>query len=88
MTDPTKKPSIFGDFSKFYGAIVGAILAQLILRWAGIDVHALGIAYEFNAIIVGLLDAAVMGAGGLVAGLVTYWFPPNDKPPREKVDAH
>lgn len=84
MTQTAEKPSPLGSLSKFYGAIVGAILAQLLLRWLGIDVHALGVAYEFNALVIGLLDGAIMLVGGLVAGAVTYWFPPNEqkaKPP-------
>ncbi len=91
MSEQPKAP-LFGSLSKFYGAIVGAIVAQLILRWAGIDVHQLGIALELNAIIIGLIDAGVMAAGGLVAGAVTYWFPPNapsrKNPPPENDNAN
>lgn len=83
----TQKPPILGNLSKFYGAIVGAILAQLLLRWLGIDVQALGVAYEFNAIVIHLIDVGIMVGGSLVAGAVTYLFPKNYEPPERDDEA-
>lgn len=86
MTTAPSKPSFMGNLSKFYGAILGAILAQLIVRWTGIDLHALGMQYEFSAIVIGLIDGAIMVGGGFIAGAITYLFPPNDPPPDNEDD--
>jgi hypothetical protein len=70
-----------GNYSKMIGAIVGAILMQLIFRWTGVDVRALGVAAEFQGLVALLVDGAVLFVGGLIAGGVTWAFPANR--PRE-----
>ena len=62
-----------GNYSKLIGAIVGALAARWLMSWLGIDVVALGIGAEFQA----LVSLSVDAAAAALTGAVVYWFPAN-----------
>lgn len=64
---------MFGNYSKLVGAIVGALAARWLLQWTGIDVAALGVGPEFQA----LVSLGVDALAAAVTGAVVYWFPAN-----------
>lgn len=66
-----------GNMSKFYGAIIGAILMQIIVKYTGIDLAVLGVSHDFNIIVQQFMEFGFVVASSFVAGVVTYVFPAN-----------
>lgn len=62
------------EYNKLIAAVVSVIAMRLLLRWTGIDVNALGVGTEFQALIALAVDAVVASVTGFLV-----WYIPNVK---------
>lgn len=66
-----------GNYSKFIAAIIGAIVARLVLKYTGLDLAALGIEAEVNGLIVLLVETGVTAVAAAITSAFVYFFPAN-----------
>ena len=68
---------MLGNYSKLIAAIIGAIVARMVLKYTGLDLAALGIQEDVNGLVYLLVESGVTGIAALITSLFVYFFPAN-----------
>lgn len=66
-----------GNYSKFIAAIIGAIVARMVLQYTGLDLLALGIQSDVNGLICLLVEGGVTAIFAVITSAFVYFFPAN-----------
>lgn len=71
------------NYSKLFGALLGAIVSRYLLLWLGIDVQAMGLEADLNLFLAMLIDFGVTSAQAAIIGAFVYFFPANKPKAKE-----